>query len=347
MADHEEKLNAAVKAISGEPWAKNVGVENIVSSAKANAALNVQSMKKETSQALKGAAFTYGQKSALLGEDHEDTKAAADYMALKHGELKQYPDYNRPTTDSMIAESMNNGQKAAESYQKLQALLGDNLKAKADFENRDFKTGVTPEFSKHQKAQLSDIPASEKNTLASYTGSEFSSINRAVGRYSAALEAGTPTKPISPDTKKSIERMDSAFEGKSLGQDMNLRRNMAAGYFFQGLGSDHLSAKNFDQKTLDSFVGKVYRETAFSSTSTNMNFSSSYSGAVSETGKVSLNIRAPKEANGLWLKPISNHSGEDEVALPRGSTYIVRSVTRKGEGYNVSVDLIGNFPATL
>lgn len=209
-------------------------------------------------------------------------------------------------------------------------------------------------FKNDQDTQIQQLTSSTRSVLEGYTGSAYTPVNKAVGKYGTAKMTGGNPDPVPSHIKSQAEAMDSAFQQIKLGEDLRLRRNMPQKYFWNQLGFTDDQMHDLSPETLQSMVGKVYKETAYGSTSMNKDFTSFYSEEPNKTGGMQLNIRAHKDINGLRLASISSHSHEEEVVMPRGTTYVIRSVKKVGNfkhgskfSYVVEVDAIGMFPDKL
>lgn len=152
-----------------------------------------------------------------------------------------------------------------------------------------------------------------------------------------------------------MEKMDSVFAKTTLGKNVLLRRNMAQKYFWEQLGFDVSKVDSLTEEDLKGIVGKVYKETAYSSTSMDPFFSGQFQGEAGKTGGAVLHIRAGASMPGLRAKALSGHSGEEEVILPRGTTYVVRKITKlpkdpyneSSKRFEIYVDMIGAFPDSI
>lgn len=209
-----------------------------------------------------------------------------------------------------------------------------------------------PSFAAHGNKQIAKLSPQERLTVSSYTGSSFTSLNKAVGAFGTAKMKGLSTEPLSDDRKAQMKHMDAVFAKTTLGENVNLRRNMPQKYFWEQLGLSVERANSMSQEELNKMVGKVYKETAYSSTSMRKDFDASFASETWKTGGAALRIRAGKDMPGMYAKSLSKHSSEDEVILPRGTTYVVRKVTRLNDGsgnnkVEIHVDMIGAFPDKL
>jgi hypothetical protein len=104
-------------------------------------------------------------------------------------------------------------------------------------------------------------------------------------------------------------------------------------------------------KNPQDLVGKIYTENAMASTTMKDSFFNYASSAVS--GEARFRIRAGADQKGIRTAALSSHTSEQEVTLPRGSTYIIRSAKRinathgQHGDWEFEVDLIGCFPKKI
>lgn len=249
---------------------------------------------------------------------------------------------------------------AIAQFEKLEAQAQELAKVKAGFADAisgyddpdKFQSVMgNKKFMAHHVNQINALDGDTHSVIGGYTGSAFRKVNKEVGQYGTALAGGgTPEFELSPTTIKSMQAMDKAFAQTTLGMDVKLRRNMPQKYFWEQLGVPLNKLSLMDPAELDSFVGKVYKETAFSSTSTNEEFTSIFSKEADMTGALTLRIRATKNQPGLYVDSISTNAGEREVVLPRGTTYIIRGIRRNEYStykFEVDVDMLGAFPDKL
>ena len=135
----------------------------------------------------------------------------------------------------------------------------------------------------------------------------------------------------------------------TLGANVRLNRGMSQRYLAQAFGMGD-SFKGKTEAELQALVGKVYTEGAFSSTSMNETWSSSFTAAASEHGKALLKIRAGKDTRGIRIASFVGE-GEGEVLLDRGTTYVIRKVTlnkgKYGDTPVFEVDVIGQVARPL
>lgn len=225
--------------------------------------------------------------------------------------------------------------------------------AKALYDSKSFKDVNSPaseageKFVRHHDELVASLSPAEKNILVGYTGPAFTALNRAAGAYGTAKMQGTEAVPLDAGQKLSMKEMDSAFAKTTLGSDVRLRRNMAGIYLNKQLGLPDNNSDITDAQ-LQSVVGRVYKETAYSSTSTNTKFSSLFSNAAKKYGKTILDIRSTGDKPGLRVKSISQNPSEEEVVLPRGTTYVIRRAYRDSDGnVRFELDNLGAFPDPL
>lgn len=349
----EKTLNAAKKAAKGvvNDHMVEPAIQEGIQTHKANKAAKKAAALQEVHEA------SYELNAALLKHkndpNHEEVlKAASSYDAVvsKHSESKMFSASElAATTAEAKAKAKANAKAQAEfakKYGSASKVVASYDKESASFEypNHD------PDFTAHGVAQVKKLTSEEKAVVSSYTGSAFTALNKAVGKAGTAKMQGAAAEHISSYQKSQMKAMDAAFAKTTLGKNVKLRRNMPQKYFWEQLGIGLEKVSTMTQADLDKMVGKVYKETAFSSTSMRSNFSSSFAKETSNTGGAILRIRAGASMPGLRAKSISNHEGEDEVILPRGTTYVIRKIVPVNSDnfkFEVHVDMIGAFPDPL
>lgn len=201
---------------------------------------------------------------------------------------------------------------------------------------------VDGEVLKHGRKMMHQLTQDEREAVSSYTGSGYRPMNKAAAKLA---KLGSKAN-VDDYMKERIDHLDSALMKSTLGKNMRLRRNMAQKWLWEGLGVNISDAEKMTQAQLDQFIGKTYRETAFSSTTMRKDGSMNYQQAASQ-GVAVLRIRAGKNMPGANVVSESAHHSESEVILPRGTTYIIRKIRRTNHGdgqFEVEVDMIGAFP---
>lgn len=284
-------------------------------------------------------------------KEHEDVLKAASHLdgvlkinsgVLSKEEITAAKSAGRQITAAnhksslALADAFKNAPKVAASYDKKASSFKE--------------VTYSQEFKDHGYAQVSKLSSTEKSVLSGYTGSDFTQTNRTVGAFGTAKMKGLPVSPLSNGLIHTMNAMDSIFSKTTLGADAKLRRNMPQKYFWEQLGFSIEQMNKMSDADLAALSGRVYKETAYSSTSTRGTFEGCFSQEAQKTGGLSLRIRASKDMPGIHAKSISKHSGEDEVVLPRGTSYVIRSIRRTPNSkflYDVHVDMIGAFPDKL
>lgn len=139
-------------------------------------------------------------------------------------------------------------------------------------------------------AKWEELDEFEVTAVAMYTGSAYRKMNN-------KLRTGAPLG----DNAKTVEALDKAIAKSKATQDLVVVR---------GLTSDAVQAMGALK------VGAVLSDKGFISTTTNAEIAQAFSG-----GGYGLKIRVPKGASILPVKHLSSHSHEDELVLPRGSSF--------------------------
>lgn len=198
------------------------------------------------------------------------------------------------------------------------AALGDHKDVIAKMDKTAFVevdgSKASAAYKKHVLDSTTSLTKTEEDAIRSYTNSGYTSQNKnAAGTGGASADA-------------SVKVISKAFAKRTLGEDLKLRRNAAQKWFWDALGVSEKDMHDMTSAQLEKFTGKTYTEKAFSSTSKDLNFTSTFSSTASKSGAIALMIRAPKTIRGLDVKHISSHEGESEVVLDKGVTYVIRSI---------------------
>lgn len=368
LGSENDATKAAVVALNEAMTAAKAGhlseskQEAALSAGTGKYQLELQEKDATAKSKIKDALFSYYSKRDTLGPDHDDTHAA---MAAAQAVTEQYAkDLHKPggvdPLPGLKQEAKANVEKikaakaqAAAFAEKLKNLDSDAAAKVADFdahaETFQYPYGDHT-FEAKQRAEVKKLTPEQKSILSDYTGSGFTALNKEVGQYGTAKMQGKDPKPVGEYTKDRMLALDSAFEQVKLGQNVQLKRNMAQKYFFGQLGLPLDQVNGMSEAAMrEAVVGKLYKETAYSSTSTREDFSGSYSSAAGNSGLMSLHIRAGKDLPGLYVDSFSKNAGENEVVLGRGTTYVIRDVHRSQYGgkWHFDVDAIGMYPDPL
>lgn len=244
---------------------------------------------------------------------------------------------------SMVIAAKAKGIKAATEAKKLKELLDGGTASvlkyhdKVAFEDLSQHSGqhVNTAYAIEARKITDKLSEAESQAVKSYAGSGYTEQNKAIAAGKTTTYA-TLMKKV----------MDKA----SLPVDAKLRRNMAQKWFWKALGVDGGVMHNLSDSEIATHVGKTYTEDAFSSTSKDLSFTAAFGKTAQTSGKIQMNIRAPKGSQALDVSyHVSNH-GEAEIILNRGATYVIRAIRKRGGhgqknsgsfAYEVDVDLIG------
>jgi hypothetical protein len=317
----------------------------------------------EAATALKAGMDKHGaekaKKAAVSTSALSAAQAQLTYNQLKHGDNK-HPDVvdaaNKLTAATKLhaknlskdelkaakEDGHTNGTSNHASGKAFQAAYGDVGAVASNYDaHASSFVSTHNNHEAHTKAKAlgqkhwTSLSADQRAALKSYTGPNFKSINQ-------ASINGTQTTVV--------QHLAASMQGRSLGMDLNLRRNMAQKWFFKAMGMPHgtkAEMNNMSQAQLDSLVGKTYTEPSFSSTTYNLNSGIGFSNTATESGGLTMNIRAGKDkAEGIYVDTNSSNSTEQEVVLNRGATYVIRRITKNPMGsqasYSIDFDLIGH-----
>ncbi len=186
------------------------------------------------------------------------------------------------------------------------------------------------QFDKLSKNDAQDLDYFTKQPFENYCGDGYQKINP----YLRGKEMN-----LAPESEKLIQndinKMTDVLNQKELPRDMNLYRGLNSP---QAIFGDGYKDKSIEQLN-NEFVGKVFVEPSFCSTTTDKNtantFANSWDGTV-------LEISAPQGANGMCMGEVSPYSSENEVLLQRGSAFRIDSISQGDRGaYRVNTTLIG------
>ncbi len=207
----------------------------------------------------------------------------------------------------------------------------------------DIDAGKKSKFKAAQDAVVSTLSKTQKNKLKAYTGSLADSVNLSLGHY---FNNGYP---VTGKVKTAIKTLDAAFKKSKLGENVKLVRNIGSRFFWKWFGMDE---NGIADHSLDLLKGKSYTEITYASTS--MNPDSTVCLQDKSKGKIKLVINAGKNFHGIKVSSFSNVPSEDEVLLPRGTTYVIREIKHTQSGaspssnvWEVFVDIVDQTPGEI
>jgi hypothetical protein len=297
---------------------------------------------------LHGTAYAYEYAKQMKGRDHPDTLAAKDLHDQTAKVYGKHLTTGLDTIENSAKHSVGAAKKMAEVTKNL---AKDMPKVMQDFDAKDadfqYPTTASTDFNYHQKKLVANMSPKAKQILKDYTGSYYKPLNKAVGLYGTQKMKGEHPTALSSEIKKQMKDLDDMFQQTSLGAPVRLRRNMATKYILEQMGLPG-SGEGVTEAQVASLVGRVYKETAYSSTSMSPHFSGSFSAAASK-GEAVLKIRAPAHLPGLKVTSFGQHGdAEGEVVLGRGTTYVIRKATKSKYGaWEFEVDALGMSPDPL
>lgn len=153
----------------------------------------------------------------------------------------------------------------------------------------------------------SNLTGSQTDALKSYTGAGYQRIN---GKL-RGLSSG--------QVDDLIRQIDSSMIESKI--SFSVTRGMSR----EGFGMGYLSDAD-----IQNLAGVVFADPGYMSTSIKPIFGSG----------VRLVIECPPGTKGIWVKPISRFSGEDEFLLARGTRMMVKKVVKEGYNWKVVVQVI-------
>jgi len=231
----------------------------------------------------------------------------------------------------------------AKSLQKLKKESPSSLEPPPNYDETDGEYQfIGPNHAKYEsmmkkaKSIYNSLSEDQKFIIKSYTGSGHKALNKTTAGVAENSTASS-----------NAELLHQALD-TPLPMKMRLRRNMAAKWFFNAfnLGGETTGEnKDIPEEQVQALVGKVYTESAFSSTSYHKSQSLTVQHAVDMSGGVILNIRAGSSARGLVLP---TNQGEGEVLLNSNAMYAIKKIKKISSAesykflYQVDVDVIGH-----
>ncbi len=159
-----------------------------------------------------------------------------------------------------------------------------------------------------------DLSANERDGIRNYTGSNYWEMNSALreNRWQSSYE------------RQNIEWCTAGLDKCSVADDVVLFRGMTGGIddfsIWSGIPKSELSKKAVQ----DSLIGSRITEKGF--------MSCGVSGSKAWSG-IKLEVHVPKGSKGLYVDPISKHSGERELLLQRNSTFEIKEVKTDSRGF--------------
>lgn len=190
--------------------------------------------------------------------------------------------------------------------------FSDNSKRIAYHKNENFS----------QERWDKELSEKERDSVQAYTGHHYRAMNRDLREDNIS----------GSDKKYYIEGTTSALEKFEVVDDITLWR---------GMGSENTLARNLNvsreqlaQMVTDgSIVGQGFTEKGFCS-----------AGVTPGAGwnkQVSMEIYIPRGTRGMYVDPISMHSGEHELLLQRNTTFEIMKAEYVGGNYKLYVSVVG------
>lgn len=277
--------------------------------------------------------------SQALNPDSPEAKSAS-ISSLDSQALAQKYGLTESEVQTAMKEAHAKALKAVDSQKALKKMLtGASASVleyhdKTTFEDlsKHSSDSSTSDYAMNAKALTDAMTPEQKAAVHDYAASGYTAQNKAVA-------AGK--------TKHNTSALESLLAKSALPVDAKLRRNMPQKWFWKALGIEEKDMYGMTDEQLASHVGKVFTETAFSSTSKDPSFSSAFGKTAHASGKLQLNIRAPKGSEGLDISYEVHNHGEAEVLLNKGAMYVIRNLKSRthsqkgGFHYEVDVDLVG------
>ena len=242
-------------------------------------------------------------------------------------------------TDDIKNEAGAKAKETIKAFEKNKAALANAQEFVKTYDNNSANYKYLSGQAKDDLIKLGDthfngMTPKQASAMSDYTMTAYKAMNKSLINGAA-----------SPAAKQLTDALDN-----SLGQDLNLRRNMPQKWFLASFGfatanSSREEMKNLDIDKLQSIVGQIYHEPSFSSASYDGDNTTMASTQGSQTGGMILRIRADKDiAKGMVVDKHSSCPHEREVLLQQGAVYVIRAI-RKVTGsssfhYEVDADLV-------
>lgn len=161
-----------------------------------------------------------------------------------------------------------------------------------------------------------DINDREKMAIQNYTGSQSTVINQ-------YFREGKSGNGGVDDTSKYL---DAVISRNQLTEDVMLYR----GADYKAIGG--AMAKDILNGNIDKYIGATIQDKGYVSTSL---------GATTRfQNKVGFQIKAPKGTNGVYVESITSTAGEQEVILPRGTTFRIVEIKKQGSDIELLVEVV-------
>lgn len=166
-------------------------------------------------------------------------------------------------------------------------------------------------FNRGYWNSLSD---SQRSAINSYSEYSYGPMNRILRGYSVSKNEQIKAENL-------IHDCTSALENSCFSEDVFVHRGVGRDSLNEILGVGTSDLKNSD------FLGKL-KESLF----TEKGFFSSACSEDDVFGGVKMHVFCPKGTKGMYVVPISSHSGEHEFLLQRNSTFRILDLKTDGEG---------------
>ena len=198
------------------------------------------------------------------------------------------------------------------------------------------------DFSKYQENAINNkLTKAEIKAIEDYAGSGHTGLNGSIA--AKFINGSTPSASV----LAKINKIDKALSKIKLEYDMILKRAVPSHFFWAQSG--YVYGSNPSASELQHWIGKTYTEVGVASTSLNPAWEDPVTGA--PYGKVVMTIRATKDNYGVKVygDPIGGSNYEREVLLPRGTTFLIRSVSKRPyeSTWEIEVDVVDQTPAKI
>jgi len=192
------------------------------------------------------------------------------------------------------------------------------LKSNEDF-TYNYHSDLYDELETLYSPWKAKVTSDEEYAIHTYTTSKYDAVNSALRR------GGAPAS----QTLSCIVDCTSALDKASLPEPLVVRRGSTSSFLWRGLGKD----KNWLDSSYTELVGQVIEDKGFMSTSPipGKGFSND----------VEYKILLPEKSKAMYIAPISEFKGEQEVLIQKGSMFKIVDVEKVDSfRYTVYMQLI-------
>ncbi|WP_420975202.1 ADP-ribosyltransferase [Bacillus thuringiensis] len=196
-------------------------------------------------------------------------------------------------------------------------------------------------FEKYEAQWLKGLENEERNAVRTYTGNDYTSINKYLRSGQTDLAGSGYTKA---KMDRTITLIDQAIQKATLQEDITVYRNTGAAEFKED-NAFLQDALNIDLSTLQGekdFDTYIQKATVLVQKNMNkVNTALAYTSTSLKPGDtafaqspIRVEIKIPKETHVPYVDSISKFKGEKELLLPRGSKFQITGASTVQENIN-------------